>query len=63
MRKVIDTDPLTGVSHVMYYDDENDKVSYVAEQDVSFLLDINRKQANEQGKRYGEWTKVASFCR
>lgn len=61
MRKVIDTDPTTGISHVLYYDNDTDKASYVAEQDTSVLLDLNRKQANEQGKRYGEWTKVASL--
>lgn len=61
MRKVIDHDPATGISHVLYHDESDGVSHYVAEQDTSTLLDWNRKQANEVGKRFGEFTKVASI--
>ena len=51
MRKVIDHDPVTGISHVLYHDESEGVSRYVAEQDTSFLLDFNRKQANEAGKK------------
>lgn len=61
MRKVIDTDPVTGISHVLYHDESDGVSHYVAEQATDYLLDFNRKQANEAGKRFGEWAKVASL--
>lgn len=61
MRKVIDHDPTTGISHVLYFDESEGVANYVAEQETSFLLDFNRAQANEAGKRFGEWAKVASL--
>lgn len=61
MRKVIDHDPTTGISHVLYHDESDGVSRYVAEQATDFLTDFNRKQANEAGKRFGEWAKVASL--
>ena len=59
MRKVIDHDPNTGISHVLYHDEEDGVSRYVAEQDTSSLLDINRAEANAAGKRFGDWARVA----
>jgi hypothetical protein len=59
MRKVIDHDPATGISHVLYHDESEGLSRYVAEQDVTKTLDLNRKQANDAGKRFGELTHVA----
>ena len=61
MKRVIDYDPQTGISHVLYHDESDGVSRYVAEQAVDTLLDFNRKQANEAGKRFGEWAKVASI--
>ena len=61
MRKVIDHDPTTGISHVLYHDEADGVSHYVAEQATDYLLDFNRKQANEAGKRFGNWAKVASL--
>ena len=61
MKRVIDYDPQTGISHVLYTDESDGVSRYVAEQDTSFLLDFNRKLANEAGKKFGEWAKVASL--
>ena len=61
MKRVIDYDPQTGISHVLYHDESEGVSRYVAEQDTSSLLDFNRKLANEAGKKFGEWAKVASL--
>ena len=61
MRKVIDHDPTTGISHVLYHDEADGVSHYVAEQATDYLLDFNRKQSNEAGRRFGEWAKVASL--
>lgn len=61
MRKVIDHDPNTGISHVLYHDESDGVAHYVAEQSVDTLLDFNRRQANEANKRFGDWAKVASL--
>ena len=53
MKQVIDHDPNTGISHVLYFDEGTQEARYVAEQDVTGTLDLNRKQANEVGKRFG----------
>lgn len=60
MRKVIDHDPLTGISHVLYHDESDGVSHYVSEQETNGVTDLNRKQANEQGKRFGkDMTHVA----
>jgi hypothetical protein len=62
MKRIIDHDPETGVSHFMYYDEGDGQASYVAQQDVSPLLDHNRAVSNEVGKRFGQnMTHVASL--
>lgn len=61
MKKILDTDPITGIRHVFNYDDSTDEVTITAEQDVSSLLDVNKSEFNERHGRFGELTKVASI--
>lgn len=61
MRKVLDHDPNTGISHVFYYDTETDEATITAEQDVDDVVEFNKAQFNEQHGRWGEFTKVASL--
>lgn len=61
MRKVLDHDPNTGISHVFYYDDVTDEATITAEQDVDDVVEFNKQQFNEQHGRWGEFTKVASL--
>jgi hypothetical protein len=62
VRKLLDYNPDTGVSHVFHWDNETERSTIVAEQDVDKILDANRAQANDQGKRFAKsgFTKVAS---
>ena len=61
MRKVIDTDPTTGISHVFYFDDATDEVTITAEQEVAGVLEHNKRAFNDAPERYGEWTRVAQI--
>lgn len=61
MRKVIDTDPTTGISHVFYYDDATDEVTITAEQDVASVLEHNKTSYNDAPDRHGEWSRVAQI--
>ena len=56
MRKVLDTDPLTGISHVFYAD--NDQYTVTVEQDVTSIIEANKADFNNAPSRFGEWTHV-----
>jgi len=61
-RKVIDHDPLSGISHVFY--SEDGIATITAEQDVAPITDFNRAQFNDSDKRFGDkniFHKVASI--
>lgn len=63
MRRILDHNPETGVSHVWHWDNATEQSTITAEQDVTPLLDANRAQSNEQGKEFAKsgLTKVASI--
>lgn len=61
MRKVLDHDANTGISHVFNYDEDTDQVEITAEQDVSRIVELNKKQFNDSPTRFGEWDKVATI--
>jgi len=61
MRKVMDHDPNTGISHVFYYDDMTDEVTITAEQDVSTVLESNKTQFNDAPTKWGEFDRVATL--
>jgi hypothetical protein len=59
MKRVLDTDPVTGISHLFYADsDSNYRV--VVEQDVTPILEANKRKLIDAPTRWGEWTHVAS---
>lgn len=61
MRKVMDHDPVSGISHVFYYDDMTDEASIVAEQDVKSVVEHNKDQFNQTYGKWGEFAKIASL--
>ena len=61
MRRVIDTDPATGISHVFYKDADTGQYRITAEQDVTPLLELNKRKLIEAPRRFGEFTHVASI--
>jgi hypothetical protein len=58
MRRLLDTDPLTGISHVFYKDEGTSQYSIVAEQDVSPIIDACKRDFNAAPARFGEWSHV-----
>lgn len=61
MRKVLDHDPNTGISHVFHYDDMTNEAAITAEQDVSRYIEANKREFNDAPDKHGEWSKVASI--
>lgn len=61
MRKILDTDPITGIKHVFHYDHLTDEATITAEQDMATFLDANKRAFNDDTGRYGEFNKVASI--
>jgi len=61
MRKILDTDPITGIRHVFDYDNETDQATITAEQDVGTVVEANKAAFNDAPTRHGEFTKVASL--
>lgn len=61
MRRVLDTDPTTGISHVFYKDVETEEYRITAEQDVAPLLEDNKRKLIEAPRRFGDLTRVASI--
>jgi hypothetical protein len=56
MKRVLDTDPVTGITHLFYADSGECRV--VVEQDVSTIIEDCRRRFNDAPARFGEWTHV-----
>ena len=59
-RRVICVNPLTGVTSSFEYDDAIDAMHFIEEQDVTALLEWNKKLYNEPGK-WGDGAVVAKM--
>jgi len=61
MKKLLDTDPITGIRHVFNYDETTDEAVITAEQDVSSIIESNKQAYNDAPDRHGEWSRVAQI--
>jgi len=61
MKKLLDTDPNTGIRHVFNYDEMTDEATITAEQDVNEVIEANKAAYNDAPDRYGEFTRVAQI--
>lgn len=61
MKKVMDHDPITGISHVFYYDNETDEATIVAEQEVKSIIEENKQLFNDAPTRFGDTARVAQI--
>jgi hypothetical protein len=61
MKKLLDTDPISGIRHVFHYDNATDIATITAEQDVNEVIEANKQQFNDAPTKHGEWNKVASI--
>lgn len=59
--KIFNIDPVSGIKSVWHYDDATDTAFIEKRQDVTEIIDSNKRQFNEDHGRYGEWNKVASI--
>lgn len=61
MRKVLDYDPGTRISHVFHYDEATDQVEITAEQQFDDILEMNKALYNRDHGKHGDWTHVAQI--
>lgn len=59
--KIFNIDPVSGIKSIWHYDDATDTAFIEKRQDVTEIIDNNKRQFNEDHGRYGEWNKVASI--
>lgn len=61
MKKVLDHDPVTGISHVFYYDNETDEATITAEQQLVPIIEENKQLYNDAPTRFGDTARVAQI--
>jgi len=64
MKKLLDYDPQTGISHTFHYDETTDEARITSEQPVQSIVEVNKAQFNDSDKRFGNkqtFHKVASI--
>lgn len=61
MKKTLDFDPVTRISHVFNYDEVTDEATITAEQDVTAVIEANKRAYNDAPDRHGEWSRVAQI--
>ena len=60
-KRLINDDAFTGVKTFYDYDAEKDEAIISKEQDVSAIIEQNKREFNAAPERFGEWTKVGSI--
>jgi hypothetical protein len=60
-KRLINDDAFTGVKTYYDYDAEKDEAIISKEQDVSAIIEQNKREFNAAPERFGEWTKVGSI--
>lgn len=62
-KRILDYDPMTGVTEYFYYDSDEDKCIIQQVQNTDVIVEQNKSLLAQSSKhdRYGEWSKVASI--
>jgi len=60
-KRLINDDAFTGVKTFYDYDAGKDEAIISKEQDVSAIIEQNKREFNDAPERWGEWTKVGSI--
>jgi hypothetical protein len=60
-KRLINDDAFTGVKTFYEYDAGKDEAIISKEQDVSAIIEQNKREFNEAPERWGEWSKVGSI--
>lgn len=61
MRKLLDYDPGTRISHVFHYDESTDEATITAEQKFDDIVEMNKSLYNRDHQKHGDWTHVAQI--
>lgn len=60
-KRLISDDAVSGIKTFMTYDADTDEALISKEQDVSGIIEQNKREFNDSPERWGEWTKVGSI--
>ena len=60
-RRLLNDDDFTGIKTHFHYDAEKDEAIIEKEQDISHIIESNKREFNAAPERWGEWTKVGSI--
>lgn len=62
-KKLFDKDDALGITRIWHYDEETDKATIETRQDVSAIIEENKREYAQidERARWGEWTRVASI--
>lgn len=60
MKRLLDYDPTFGIANIFHYDESNDTFTIEAKQDLTGLIDDNRRKMNGPHGRWGDGQTVAS---
>lgn len=60
-KRLLNDDALTGIKTYYDYDEHTDEAIITKEQDVSAIIDQNKREFNAAPERWGEWTKVGTI--
>jgi hypothetical protein len=60
-KRLISDDAMTGIKTFMTYDADTDEAVISKEQDMTGIIEQNKREFNEAPERWGEWTKVGSI--
>lgn len=60
-KRLLNDDALAGIKTYYDYDEHTDEAIITKEQDVSAIIDQNKREFNAAPERWGEWTKVGTI--
>lgn len=60
-KRLISDDAFSGIKTYYDYDADKDEAVISKEQDVSEIIESNKREFNAAPERWGEWTKVGSI--
>lgn len=60
-KRLINDDEFTGIKTYFDYDADTDEAIIRKEQDMTAIIESNKREFNAAPERWGEWTKVGSI--
>ena len=60
-KRLLNDDTFTGIKTYFDYDADTDEAVIRKEQDMTAIIESNKREFNAAPERWGEWTKVGSI--